>query len=56
VKALVESINQAGGSFTAHTYYADHAFFNDTRATVYDKDSSELAWKRTLAFLKERVK
>jgi len=56
VKTLADAVNQAGGSFTTHTYYADHAFFNDSRPTVYDKDSSELAWKRTLGFLKENMK
>ena len=34
---------------------ADHAFFNDTRAEVYDAESSADAWQRTLAFLREHL-
>jgi carboxymethylenebutenolidase len=56
VTKLVDAVNQAGGSFVAHSYYADHAFFNETRPAVYDKVNSELAWKRSVEFLKEKVK
>ncbi len=34
---------------------ADHAFFNDTRAEVYDAEASADAWQRTLAFLREHL-
>jgi carboxymethylenebutenolidase len=32
-----------------------HAFFNDTRPEVYDAHASELAWERTLAFLRAHL-
>jgi carboxymethylenebutenolidase len=50
--ALVERIQAAGKSVEAHFYDADHAFFNDTRPEVYDRKSAELAWRRTLDFLR----
>ena len=56
VRQLAAAVQQAGGSFVTHFYYADHAFFNDTRSAVYDRDSAELAWTRSLEFLKANVK
>lgn len=50
-RALATNIEAAGGSIEAHFYPADHAFFNDSRPTVYDRGCAELAWNRTLAFL-----
>lgn len=50
--ALVERIKSAGKTVEAHFYDADHAFFNDTRPEVYDPKSAELAWQRTLKFLR----
>jgi carboxymethylenebutenolidase len=35
---------------------ADHAFFNDTRPEVYNKEASADAWKRTLDLLRANVK
>ena len=46
-----KKIEAAGGTIEAHFYPADHAFFNHTRPTVFDKAAAELAWKRTLDFL-----
>jgi carboxymethylenebutenolidase len=51
-RTLVEKIRSAGGRIEAYFYPADHAFFNDTRPEVYDAASAELAWKRTLDFLR----
>ena len=53
--ALVNRIETAGGSVEAHYYDADHAFFNDTRPTVYDPQSARAAWDRTLGFLRAHV-
>lgn len=50
-RTLATNIEAAGGSIEAHFYPADHAFFNDSRPTVYDRGCAELAWNRTLAFL-----
>ncbi len=54
-RALVGRVEAAGGSIEAHFYDADHAFFNDTRPTVYDRESAALAWERTLAFLRNNL-
>jgi carboxymethylenebutenolidase len=51
-RGLVERIERAGKKVEAHFYDADHAFFNDTRPEVYDRGSAELAWNRTLDFLR----
>lgn len=54
-RALAANIAAAGGSIEAHFYPADHAFFNDSRPTVYDRGCSEVAWNRTLAFLRTHL-
>jgi len=36
-------------------YEADHAFFNDTRPEVYDKDAAKDAWKRVIEFFNEKL-
>lgn len=54
-QALVDKIEAAGGTIEAHFYPADHAFFNDTRPTVYDKAAADVAWKRTLEFLRRQL-
>lgn len=33
----------------------EHAFFNDTRPEVYDADASNLAWQRTIPFLRSEL-
>jgi carboxymethylenebutenolidase len=33
-----------------------HAFFNDTNPSRYNKEAAQLAWERTVAFLKEKLK
>jgi carboxymethylenebutenolidase len=35
---------------------ANHAFNNDTSEARYNKQAAELAWARTIAFLKDHVK
>jgi carboxymethylenebutenolidase len=52
VRTLEEGVRKAGGSFEVHAYEADHAFFNDTRPTVYDAAGATLAFARTLTFLR----
>jgi carboxymethylenebutenolidase len=51
-RALVDRIRAAGKSVDAYFYDADHAFFNDQRPEVYDRGSAELAWDRTVEFLR----
>lgn len=54
-RALVGKIEAAGGTIEAHYYDSEHAFFNDTRPTVFDRAAARLAWDRTLGFLRERA-
>lgn len=54
IQALAKAAYGPGGSFAYHYYDAGHAFFNDTRP-VYSKRDAELAWGRTLEFLKNHV-
>ncbi len=35
---------------------AKHAFNDDTRAERYNKEAAQLAWQRTISFLKEKLK
>ena len=50
--ALIQQIREAGKEVEPYFYDADHAFFNDTRPTVFNPEAATLAWERTLAFLK----
>ena len=34
---------------------AQHAFNNDTNAARYNKEAADLAWRRTIAFLKKHL-
>lgn len=54
-RALVERYHAAGKPFEAHFYDAGHAFFNDTRPEVFDQPSADLAWQRTLGFLRAQL-
>lgn len=48
---------ESGADVTFFYYPAGHAFHNDANtAGTYDAASAELAWQRTLDFLRERVR
>jgi carboxymethylenebutenolidase len=49
--ALVDRIKAAGKPVEAYFYDADHAFFNDQRPEVHNREAASLAWQRTLDFL-----
>jgi carboxymethylenebutenolidase len=53
-KALEDEMRGAGVDVQSHTYEgAGHAFFNDTnRLGTYDRVAAELAWMRTVGFLR----
>ena len=39
-----------------HVYDAQHAFCNERRPEVYNADAAQLAWDRTLAFVREHTR
>jgi carboxymethylenebutenolidase len=56
IPAYEEALKKAGKTYEIHMYEgANHAFNNDTNAARYDKEASDLAWGRTVAFLKEHI-
>ena len=54
-RALIDKIRRAGCVAEDHYYDASHAFFNDTRPTVFDKSCAATAWERTLTFLRKHL-
>ena len=53
VKALEKALRAANRPFTFYHYPATgHWFFEPDRADAYNREAAELAWQRTLAFLK----
>jgi carboxymethylenebutenolidase len=56
IAAYEDALKAAGVDFQTFVYEgANHAFNNDTSAARYDKAAAELAWSRTIAFLKETL-
>jgi carboxymethylenebutenolidase len=56
IPAFEAALKKAGIDFKIYIYPgAQHAFMNDT-SPRYNKEAAELAWKRTVAFLKEKLK
>jgi carboxymethylenebutenolidase len=50
------ALKAAGKIFEIHMYEgANHAFNNDTNAARYNKEAAELAWGRSVAFLKKHA-
>ncbi|MCW5692089.1 MAG: dienelactone hydrolase family protein [Pseudolabrys sp.] len=55
IPAYEEALRKAGKTFTIDVYPdVNHAFNNDT-SSRYDKAAADLAWSRTVAFLKEKL-
>ena len=51
-----EKALKAGGKEAEFFRYdADHAFVNEQRMAVHDRQAAELAWTRAIAFLKKRL-
>jgi carboxymethylenebutenolidase len=51
------ALKSARIDYTLHMYEgADHAFLNDTNASRYHPQAADLAWKRTIEFLREKLK
>ena len=50
------ALKKASKTYEIHMYEgANHAFNNDTNAARYDKKAADLAWGRTVAFLKKHL-
>ena len=56
VAQLQETLDGLGKDANLIVYPGvDHAFFNDARPEVYDETAAELAWTRTLEFLRSKL-
>ncbi|NIX77684.1 dienelactone hydrolase family protein [Microvirga terricola] len=54
IPAYEVALKQAGKTYEIYVYEgANHAFNNNTNEARYDKSAAELAWSRTVAFLKK---
>ncbi|MBP8305158.1 MAG: dienelactone hydrolase family protein [Phycisphaerae bacterium] len=57
IPAFEEALKKASVPYQIYVYEgARHAFNNDTNPGSYNKEAADLAWKRTIAFFKERLK
>jgi len=57
IPAFEEALKKAGVEYKIYTYPGtSHAFNNDTNAERYNKEAADLAWERTVAFLKSKLK
>ncbi len=56
IPAFEEALKKAKIEYKMYIYQgAQHAFNNDTNPDRYNKEAAELAWKRTIAFFKEKL-
>ncbi|MEC5208088.1 carboxymethylenebutenolidase [Vogesella perlucida] len=56
IPAFEDALKAAGTRYTLQLYPdVNHAFNNDTNAARYDKAAAELAWGRTVAFLRQQL-
>jgi carboxymethylenebutenolidase len=56
IPAYEAALKANGKRYTIYVYEgAQHAFNNDTSAARYNKAAADLAWGRTLAFLKDNL-
>lgn len=57
IPAYEEALKKAGTDYTLYMYEgANHAFHNDANPKRYNKEAAELAWKRTIQFLNEKLR
>jgi carboxymethylenebutenolidase len=57
IPAFEAALKAASKDYRLYMYEgAQHAFNNDMAPTRYNKDAAQLAWQRTIAFLKEKLK
>lgn len=56
IDAYKKALDAAHVEYTVYVYEGvNHAFNNDSSAARYDKKAADLAWGRTVAFLKEKL-
>jgi carboxymethylenebutenolidase len=56
IEAYKKALDANKKEYTVYVYDGvNHAFNNDTSAARYDKTAADLAWGRTIAFLKEKL-
>jgi len=57
IPAFEKALKEAGVEYKIYVYEgAEHAFNNDTNEARYNKEAAQLAWQRTIAFFKEKLK
>jgi len=57
IPAFEAALKKTSVNYKIYMYEgAQHAFNNDTAPTRYNKDAAQLAWQRTVSFLKEKLK
>ena len=57
IPAYEEALKKASIDYKIYMYEgAQHGFNNDANPARYNKEAAELAWKRTISFLKEKLK
>lgn len=56
IPSFEEALKKASVDYKMYMYEgAQHAFNNDTNPPRYNKDAAQLAWQRTIRFLKEKL-
>ncbi len=57
IPAYEAALKKASADYKIYMYEgAQHAFNNDTNPARYHKEAAQLAWQRTIAFFKEKLK
>ena len=57
IPAYEEALKKAWIDYRIYMYEgAQHAFNDDTQRNRYNKEAAQLAWQRTISFLKEKLK
>ncbi len=57
IPAYEAALKKASVDYKIYMYEgAKHAFNNDTNAARYNREAAQLAWQRTISFLKEKLK
>ncbi len=57
IPAYEAALKKASIDYKIYMYQgAQHGFHNDTNPARYNKEAAQLAWSRTISFLKEKLK